>query len=31
MSFEPREYLQHILVEAEYLTAQSNGLTWERF
>ena len=31
MSFGPREYLQHILVEADYLIAQSAGLTWERF
>lgn len=31
MSFSPREYLQHILVEAEYLTGRSAGLTWERF
>jgi uncharacterized protein with HEPN domain len=27
----PREYLQHILVEADYLVAQSAGLTWDRF
>jgi len=31
MSSEPREYLQHILVEADYLIAQSVGLTWDRF
>jgi uncharacterized protein with HEPN domain len=31
MSFAPREYLQHILVEADYLIGQSAGLTWERF
>ena len=31
MSFEPREYLQHILVEADYLIAHSAGLTWDRF
>jgi uncharacterized protein with HEPN domain len=31
MSFEPREYLRHILVEADYLIAQSAGLTWDRF
>ena len=31
MSFAPREYLQHILVEADYLIGQSTGLTWERF
>jgi uncharacterized protein with HEPN domain len=31
MSFEPREYLRHILVEADYRIAQSAGLTWDRF
>jgi uncharacterized protein with HEPN domain len=31
MSSEPREYLQHIVVEADYLIAQSAGLTWDRF
>jgi len=31
MSFEPRDYLRHILVEADYLLAQSVGLTRERF
>lgn len=31
MSFEPRDYLRHIVVEADYLVAQSSGLTWERF
>lgn len=31
MSFEPRDYLRHILVEADYLVAQSSELTWERF
>jgi hypothetical protein len=31
MSSEPREYLQHILVEADYLIPQSVGLTWDRF
>jgi uncharacterized protein with HEPN domain len=31
MSFEPRDYLRHILVEADYLIAQSVGLTRERF
>ena len=31
MSFAPREYLQHIQVEADYLIAHSGGLTWERF
>jgi uncharacterized protein with HEPN domain len=31
MSFEPRDYLRHILVEVEYLLDQSQGLTYERF
>jgi uncharacterized protein with HEPN domain len=31
MSFEPREYLRHILAEADYLTDASAGLTRERF
>lgn len=31
MSFEPREYLRHILVEADYLIGQSAGLTFESF
>jgi uncharacterized protein with HEPN domain len=31
MSFEPDEYLRHILAEAEYLLGQSAGLTIERF
>ena len=31
MSFEPRDYLRHILVEVEYLVAQSGGLTYENF
>ena len=31
MSSAPREYLQHILVEADYLIVQSAGLTWDRF
>jgi uncharacterized protein with HEPN domain len=31
MSFAPREYLQHILVEADYLIGQSAGLTWDEF
>ncbi len=26
MSFEPREYLRHILVEVEYLIEQSRGV-----
>ena len=31
MSFEPRDYLRHILVEVEYLLDQSHGLTYESF
>lgn len=31
MSFEPRDYLRHILVEAEYLLGQSAGLTFAEF
>jgi len=31
MSYEPRDYLRHILVEADYLIAQSVGPTQERF
>ena len=31
MSFEPRDYLRHILVEADYLLGQSAGLTFETF
>lgn len=31
MSFEPREYLRHILVEAEFLIQHSQGLTFDRF
>ncbi len=31
MSFEPRDYFRHILVEADYLIAQAVGLTRERF
>lgn len=31
MSFEPREYLRHMLAEADYLIGQSEGLTFERF
>ena len=31
MSFEPREYLRHILVEAEYLIETSAGLSFEDF
>jgi uncharacterized protein with HEPN domain len=31
MSFEPRDYLLHIVVEAEYLLAARSGLTFEDF
>lgn len=31
MSFEPRDYLRHILVEADYLLAQSRDLNRDRF
>jgi uncharacterized protein with HEPN domain len=31
MSFEPRDYLRHILVEADYLIARSAGLSYEAF
>jgi uncharacterized protein with HEPN domain len=31
MSFEPRDYLRHIVVEADYLIAHGSGLTWEIF
>jgi uncharacterized protein with HEPN domain len=31
MSFEPRDYLRHILVEADYLIAASAGVTAEAF
>ena len=31
MSFAPRDYLRHILVEAEDLLDQSQSLTYERF
>lgn len=31
MSFEPRDYLRHILVEVDYLVQQSEGLTFEAF
>jgi uncharacterized protein with HEPN domain len=31
MSFEPREYLRHILAEADYLTAAAGDLTLARF
>jgi len=31
MSFEPRDYLRHILVEIDYLVERSAGLTAEAF
>ena len=31
MSFEPRDYLRHILVEAEYLIDRSADLSFEAF
>lgn len=31
MSFEPREYLRHILKEAEFLTEHSRSLSFEEF
>lgn len=31
MSFEPRDYLRHILAEADYLTMVSAGVTAEAF
>ena len=31
MSFEPRDYLRHILVEADYLIVRSAGLSFEAF
>lgn len=31
MCFEPRDYLRHILVEADYLTSQGAALTTDRF
>lgn len=31
MSFEPRDYLRHILVEADYLMAQRVGVKLEAF
>jgi hypothetical protein len=30
MSFEPRDYLRHILVEADYLIAQTVGVSTTR-
>ena len=31
MSFEPRDYLRHILVEADYLLSQTAGLDRDAF
>jgi hypothetical protein len=31
MSFEPRDYLRHIMVEADYLMAQTAGLNLDEF
>jgi len=31
MSFEPRDYLRHIVVESNYLIGQSAGLTFDAF
>jgi uncharacterized protein with HEPN domain len=31
MSFEPRDYLRHILVESDYLIGRSVGLSFEAF
>jgi hypothetical protein len=31
MSFEPRDFLRHILVEADYLIGRSAGLSFETF
>jgi uncharacterized protein with HEPN domain len=31
MSFEPREYVRHILAETDYIVATSVGLTREQF
>lgn len=31
MSFEPRDYLRRILVEADYLIGRSEGLSFEAF
>ena len=31
MSFEPREFLRHILAEANYLVTASAGVTREQF
>jgi hypothetical protein len=31
MSFEPRDYIRHILVEADYVLGRSKGLSFEKF
>ena len=31
MSFEPRDYLRHILIEADYLLRESEGLSADEF
>lgn len=31
MSYEPRDYLRHILAEADYLLSRREGLTWDAF
>jgi uncharacterized protein with HEPN domain len=31
MSFEPRDYLRHILIEADYLIGRSEGMSFEAF
>ena len=31
MSFEPRDYLRHILAEAEYLVSRTAGLSFDSF
>jgi len=31
MSFEPRDYLRHILIESDYLIGRSVGLSFEAF
>jgi uncharacterized protein with HEPN domain len=31
MSFEPRDYVRHILIEADYLIGSSAGLSFDAF
>jgi hypothetical protein len=31
MSFKPRDYLRHVLVEADYLIGQGAGLSFDDF